>query len=161
MTNSLPNQHVVRTVDDLSPDHWMAQQLPPGASLRRYAEARAISLLTRSIQDAIQEAGLSRAEVARVLGMKPTYVSRVLNGYSNMTMRTLGALFWACGLQVTRLQTDVLGTVTVTQQVDYFTVESNVGTGTWMLNTTPGWAQVDVVFDIMTSTNLVATGLYQ
>jgi predicted XRE-type DNA-binding protein len=102
---------IVRTSSDLPSDHWMAQQLPADTSLRGYAEDRAVSLLTRAAIEAIEDAGLSRAEVARVLGTTKSYVSQVLNGSTNMTLKTLGALFWVAGREVDELRTAVMGGV--------------------------------------------------
>jgi predicted XRE-type DNA-binding protein len=100
---------IVRTSSDLEAGHWMARQLPPDTSLRGYAEDRAISVLTRVVQEAIDNAGLSRAEVARVLGTTKSYISQVLNGSTNMTLKTLGALLWVAGRQVAELRTQVVG----------------------------------------------------
>lgn len=97
---------VVRTREDLPVGHWMARQLPEGASLRGYAEDRAISVLTQVAQEAIDGAGISRAEVAELLGTSRSYVSQVLNGSTNMTLKTLGALLWVAGQQVARLETE-------------------------------------------------------
>jgi transcriptional regulator with XRE-family HTH domain len=100
---------LVRTADDLAPGHWMARQLPAGASLRGYAEDRAISVVTAAVQRAIDNAGLSRADVARALGTTKSHVSQVLNGSTNMTLKTLGALLWACGRQVAELRSTRMG----------------------------------------------------
>lgn len=104
----IPSQPV-RTTDDLPREHWIARQLPPGTSLRAFAEDEAISVLTSAAQEAIEKAGLTRAEVARALGTTKSYVSQVLNGSANMTLRTLGALFWAAGRQVRRVSTVEVG----------------------------------------------------
>lgn len=100
---------IIRTSDDLPKNHWMAAQLPAGTSLRGYAEDRAVSLLTRAVINAIEKAGLSRTDIANALGTTKSWVSQVLNGSTNMTLKTLGALFWAAGRQVTELRDDVLG----------------------------------------------------
>ncbi|MEX2178629.1 MAG: helix-turn-helix transcriptional regulator [Gemmatimonadaceae bacterium] len=102
-------KNVIRTVDDLPSDHWIARQLPAGTSLRPYAEDEAISAITAAVQDAIKRAGLSRSEVAGLLGTTKSYVSQALNGSTNMTLRTLGALLWAAGRQVRDLWTEPLG----------------------------------------------------
>jgi len=105
-------KHLVRTRDDLPCGHWLARQLPAGASLRSYAEERAIINLTRQVQMALDAAGLSRAEVAQLLGTSRSFVSQVLNGSANMTLKTLGALMWAAGRQVDGIQSERLGTLT-------------------------------------------------
>jgi len=103
-------RHPIRTSDDLPHDHWIARQLPRGTSLRPFAEDEAISVLTGAVQDAINNAGMTRAEVARVLGTTKSYVSQVLNGSTNMTLRTFGALLWAAGRQVQGVETAPVGT---------------------------------------------------
>ncbi len=90
----------------------MARHLPPGVSLRPYAQDEAVSVLTSAVQKAIDDAGLSRADVARLLGTTKSYVSQVLNGSTNMTLKTLGAFLWAAGRQVSALKTDTLGAAT-------------------------------------------------
>lgn len=109
MTNHPSRRRIVHRVDDLRPNHWMARQLPRGTSLRPYAEDRAISTLTAAVQRAIDEVGMSRKDVADLLGTTKSYVSQVLNGSTNMTLKTLGALLWATGRQVHELVTDPLG----------------------------------------------------
>lgn len=109
MTKHSPR--LVRTSSDLDANHWMARQLPPDTSLRGYAEDRAISLITRAVQEAMDNAGLSRADVARLLGTTKSYISQVLNGSTNMTLKTLGALLWVTGRQVAELRSEVIGTV--------------------------------------------------
>ncbi len=100
---------IVRTSSDLAANHWMARQLPPDTSLRGYCEDRAVSLVTRAVADAIDRSGLTRSDVARALGTTRSYVSQVLNGSTNMTVKTLGAVLWACGRQVNELCTDTTG----------------------------------------------------
>lgn len=100
---------LVRTSDDLPKNHWMARQLPPGTSLRAYAEDEAISVLTSAVQEALDDAGITRAEIAEQLGTTRSYVSQVLNGSTNMTLKTLGALCWVAGRQVTELRSVPLG----------------------------------------------------
>ena len=101
---------VVRTRDDLPPGHWLRRQLPAGASLRTYAEERAIINLTRFVNQAAEASDLSRAELANLLGTSRSFVSQVLNGSANMTLKTFGALLWAVGQQVSGVKTEVLGT---------------------------------------------------
>lgn len=102
-------KRLVHTSDDLPRDHWIAQQLPAGTSLRAFAEDEAISVLTRAAQEAIEVAGLTRTEVAGILGTTKSYISQVLNGSANMTLRTFGALLWAAGRQVQRVKTAEVG----------------------------------------------------
>lgn len=101
MTAKHPSRrHIARTVDDLGHGHWIRRQAPAGSSLRAYGEEHAINTITGAVLDAIEDAELSRAEVARLLGTTKSYISQVLNGSTNMTLKTLGALLWATGQQV-------------------------------------------------------------
>lgn len=102
-------KRLVHTSDDLPQNHWMARQLPPGTSLRAYAEDQAISVLISAVQDAINDAKISRAEIARLLGTTKSYVSQVLNGSPNLTVKSLGALLWAAGREVSELRTVAVG----------------------------------------------------
>jgi len=63
------------------------------------------------VLDAIDNSGLSRSEVAEALGTTKSYISQVLNGATNMTLKTLGALLWASGQQVAELRTEAIGAV--------------------------------------------------
>lgn len=101
---------VVRFREDLPAGHWLARQLPKGASLRTYAEERAVLNVARAVHDAIEESGLSRANIAELLGTSRSFVSQTLNGSRNMTLKTLGALMWATGQQVKSLDIEPLGT---------------------------------------------------
>lgn len=105
-------KRIVRTSSDLPVGHWMRRQLPDETPLRPYAEDRAVSILTGAVVDAIENAGMTRAEVARALGTTKSYVSQVLNGTTNMTLKTLGALFWVAGRQVEDVFTAPMGAAT-------------------------------------------------
>jgi lambda repressor-like predicted transcriptional regulator len=48
----------------------------------------AIMEYTRAILEAMEEQGVTRAELARRAQLKPSYVSRVLNNPENITLRT-------------------------------------------------------------------------
>ena len=65
--------------------------------------------MTGVVLDAIEDSGLTRAELARVLGTTKSYVSQVLNGSTNMTLKTLGGLLWATGKQVQNVTVAVTG----------------------------------------------------
>ncbi len=95
----------VRYSDDLPAGHWIKRQLPSGTSLRPYCEDSAVSLIVSLAATAVAEAGMSRADLAARLGTTRSNVSQILNGSRNMTVKTLGAILWACGLQVNGLAT--------------------------------------------------------
>jgi transcriptional regulator with XRE-family HTH domain len=54
---------------------------------------------TEAVQRGIDLAGLSRAAIAERLGVSRPRVSQVLDGSSNMTLRTLAELGLACGVR--------------------------------------------------------------
>jgi predicted XRE-type DNA-binding protein len=91
---------LVRFSDDLPRRHWIARQLLPGTSLRSYAEEGAISHLVSFAAAAIDACGMTRKEVAELLGTTKGNVSQLLNGSRNMTVKSFGALLWACGWEV-------------------------------------------------------------
>lgn len=99
----------IQTSSDLPAEHWIARQLPPGTSLRNYAVDHTTSEIVGALQLAVAVSGLSRAELAKVLGVTKSYVSQVLSGEANITVKTLGAFLWACGVQAYRLHTEPVG----------------------------------------------------
>ena len=102
-------KRLIRYSKDLPTDHWLARLVPAEMSLRAYAEDRAVAELTGGVIEAIERAGLTRAEIARLLGTTKSYISQVLNGSTNMTLKTLGALLWAAGREVAELRTAQVG----------------------------------------------------
>jgi predicted XRE-type DNA-binding protein len=89
---------LVRFGRDLPRSHWMRRAgLPANASLRGYAEDHAVSQLVSLAGDAIAAHGMTRKEVAELLGTTKSNVSQFLNGSRNMTIKTFGALLWTCG----------------------------------------------------------------
>ncbi len=100
------SRRIVRTVRDLSHGHWIRRQIRDvNASLRAYAEDGAASMIYRAVFAAIEKSGVSRAEMARALGVTRPRVSQILRG-ENITLKTLGALLWSCGQQVAELRTE-------------------------------------------------------
>jgi transcriptional regulator with XRE-family HTH domain len=49
---------------------------------------------------AMDEQGLSKSDLAARLGRSRAFVTQVLSGRRNMTLRTLADLAWACGNRV-------------------------------------------------------------
>lgn len=98
MTDAI-NGRPRRYVYDLPDDHWIRRQASGNLSLRGYVEAATESVLVTAARDAVREAGLSNADVARVLGVLPSHVRNLLGGGSNMTLRTFSRLLWAAGKQ--------------------------------------------------------------
>lgn len=129
---------IIHTSDDLPRDHWIARQLPAGTSLRPYAEDEAMTVLTSAAEDAIDEAGLTRAQVAELLGNTRSYVSQVLSGRTNMTLKTLGALFWAAGRQIAEIRTEPIGTMPSAHQPEATTSVFNQSYARFVVRTVSG-----------------------
>lgn len=65
---------------------------------RVFAEEYLIALVAEEIHDALDQAnGLSRSDLAQALGKSKAYVSQVLSGSRNMTLRTLADFALALG----------------------------------------------------------------
>lgn len=63
-------------------------------------EETALAVAQATIQNAINEAELTRADVARRMGCPRSYVTRILQGDHNLTIKTLARALGACGQQV-------------------------------------------------------------
>lgn len=55
----------------------------------------------------MEELGVSRMELARRVGRTKGYVSQVLSGKQNMTLKTMVQLAWALGLRVEVIVQDI------------------------------------------------------
>jgi hypothetical protein len=104
------NSKGVPSVDKLPVGNWLRRQLPTKAPLKSYAEERAVLAGVRELNEAVERSGLTRAQVAEILGTSRAFVSQVLNGSANVTLKTLGAFLWATGAQLKGIETEPLGT---------------------------------------------------
>ncbi|MEE9296625.1 MAG: helix-turn-helix transcriptional regulator [Phycisphaerae bacterium] len=68
--------------------------------MRLYQQERAILELTELVCQLMHEQDLSRAELARCLGKTKGYVTQLLDGRTNMTVRTISDVFTALGRAV-------------------------------------------------------------
>lgn len=65
-----------------------------------YAEAQRLALMaTVSLENAMGKADLHRSELAQRLGVPRSRVTKVLDGESNITLRTLAQFGLACGIR--------------------------------------------------------------
>lgn len=76
---------------------WLAEQ---GDGGRSFAEERLIVATAEAIWEQMERRGVTQAEVAAALGKTKAYVSQVLSGDRNMTLRTLADIAFAIGSQV-------------------------------------------------------------
>ena len=65
-----------------------------------YWEEGAVLDFTEALYIAMEEQGVTRAELARRLGTSQAYITRVLSGNANFTLKTMSKLALALGLQL-------------------------------------------------------------
>lgn len=63
--------------------------------MRLYQQERAIEYVTAMIGRLMKKKGVSRSELAQKLGKTPAWITQVLDGEHNKTIRTLSDLLWA------------------------------------------------------------------
>jgi transcriptional regulator with XRE-family HTH domain len=63
-------------------------------------EEGAILDFTEALWDAMEERGVTRSELARRLGTSQAYITRVLSGHANLTLKSMSKLAVALGLQL-------------------------------------------------------------
>jgi uncharacterized protein len=69
-------------------------------TLRRHEQERLVLGATDTIREAMEEAGVSKADLARMLGTSRAHVTALLSGERNMTLRTLADVAFALGQTV-------------------------------------------------------------
>ncbi len=65
------------------------------AGMKKWQQERAIFETTERICDLMEEQGVTRSRLARRLGRTKGYISQLLDGQRNMTIRTLSDVFLA------------------------------------------------------------------
>ena len=78
---------------------WIKRQTESPEARRRYEEERLILWTTEAIWKAMDDQGLTRAELAERLGTSRANITQLLSGTRNMTLRSLAALSHACRLR--------------------------------------------------------------
>lgn len=72
-------------------------------SLKDRATGRFMSRVHRALAKVVAEAkaekGLSQQQIAEAMGVDKSVVSRILNGESNLTLKTIGDISWALGIK--------------------------------------------------------------
>ena len=63
-------------------------------------EEAALAMAQSVIQNAIDESGVTRAEMARRMDRDRSFVSRMLSGSHNLTVKTMARSLAACGFEV-------------------------------------------------------------
>jgi transcriptional regulator with XRE-family HTH domain len=63
-------------------------------------EESALAMAQSTIQNAINQANISRADLARNMECSRSFVSRMLTGNHNLTIKTMARALIACGFEV-------------------------------------------------------------
>ncbi len=63
-------------------------------------EESALAMAQSTIQNAINESGISRSDLARKMQCHRSFVSRMLTGNHNLTVKTMARSMAACGFEV-------------------------------------------------------------
>jgi len=84
----------------MSNETWLQRKLKGFAGRVGYETERLSLSVTEQIEAELSASDLTRAELARTLKVSKGYVTRVLNGAPNMTLRTLVSVASAIGCRV-------------------------------------------------------------
>jgi transcriptional regulator with XRE-family HTH domain len=63
-------------------------------------EESALAMAQSTIQNAITKSGINRAEMARRMNCNRSYISRMLSGSHNLTVKTMARSMAVCGFEV-------------------------------------------------------------
>ena len=100
---------------------WIKRQTETPEARRRYEEERLILWTTEAIWKAMDEQGLTRAELAERLGTSRANITQLLSGSRNMTLRSLASLAFACEMRA-EIRLEEL-TASVFNSIDDQTIE--------------------------------------
>jgi transcriptional regulator with XRE-family HTH domain len=81
-------------------ERTFTQLFDEARGMPEYWEEGAVLDFTEALHDAMEEQGTTRTELARRLGTSQAYITRVLSGRANFTLKTMARLALALGLQL-------------------------------------------------------------
>lgn len=67
---------------------------------RLYMQEKLIVDVAEAVQERLEQRGMSRSALAERLGTSRGYITQVLSGSRNMTLRTLADIAWALGTRL-------------------------------------------------------------
>ncbi len=91
----------------------LQQHLKSEAEERAFAQEACVISVTEAVSATLREKGLTQSWIAERIGRTKGFVSQVLSGSRNMTLRTLADLLWAAGVEVRGLELVPIGESTV------------------------------------------------
>lgn len=80
---------------------WIARQNQTPEARREYERERLVAWVFERIAEAMDSAGKTKADLARALGTSRGYITQLLNGHPNVTLKTLSDMAWACDSRMT------------------------------------------------------------
>jgi hypothetical protein len=84
-------------LEGASMNEWIIKREEPDLEV---LEESALAMAQATIQKAIDDAGLSRSELSRRMHCPRSFVSRMLGGNHNLTVRTMARALLACGFEI-------------------------------------------------------------
>lgn len=79
--------------------YWATSSTRPEVDIEVLEES-ALAMAQATIQNAINESRISRAEMARRMNCHRSFISRMLSGSHNLTVKTMARSMAACGFEV-------------------------------------------------------------
>lgn len=79
---------------------WVAQQIESLDDRVLFEEERAVFVATELISRIMEERGLSKADLARLIGTSRANITTLLSGQRNMTIRTFARLAARLGVRI-------------------------------------------------------------
>jgi|SRR6056297_3338887 len=79
---------------------WVDRQTKSDARRLLYERERAAAWALEMLSQAMEKEGLSKADVARALGVSRPYITKILSGDQNLTIKKFADLAWACNTRV-------------------------------------------------------------
>ena|ERR1035437_1321401 len=80
--------------------HWIQTPTSIDLDMLEVLEESALAMAQSTIQNAINDAGFSKADLARRMKCNRSVISRILSGHHNLTIKTMSRALAACGSEV-------------------------------------------------------------
>lgn len=93
--------------------NWLSNHLTSEKEVRMYTSDALLLNASHAVITAMEIAGLNRAQLSQKIGKSKSFVSQVLSGNRNVTLKTLADLLWACGKEVGTFELQRLGDMKV------------------------------------------------
>lgn len=79
---------------------WVERQCRDADSRREYERERLLTWALEQVYEAMDQAGKTKADLARILGTSRANVTQILQGNRTITLRTLADFAWACDARI-------------------------------------------------------------